>query len=934
MLRSLTVPSEACIVVWALTAANATSGRGPVNLVKNGGFDAVEPSGKIAAWAVECTPEMKSVRRATEQHVGGAACFDLGVLSKPRVGQQSSISQDIPVQEGKRYALTFAYQTGYKGPYAGYEALFVSLNGQTVWMCDLSASATDPAIGESEFRRATVLFDAPADRVRLSIGKRGLRSAGHGWAFHSLVDDVVVRLARPREKGVVVSAQKPHKVPGPPVRRSSHEDRVILGDKELFDRTMAHISDDDLIGALDLGRPELRAVKEAAGKSAKLALEALCAHLEHRTRPVDVVDASMYRDELRAYHKAFPKKSDGLARLFNAMYEWTLADADRTVRGEHMYAGSKTNWVKFGHGKVDWVTNRGNIYGFHYFGSLEPLMWAWLYTGEETYAEAFADAFNDWWEQRDRVRPQWCVWYKLGLAIRGRRLARALHHLAGTRSFDVATQTRILKTILGSCRWLMRDWETRPAWSSNWGLFVATGLIRMGALAPELREAESWVDRGREIMRRYARTFKADGGTEALGYHAGILLSLTRPQRLLDANGRTGYLDDLKLRQGISRAMRLLARMTMPTGQFPAIGDARYGWPTEALAIGAELLKDEELKSVLVAVGEREIAKKGAFHVPGLPPFTDVAELKRGSLPGIPLKAWRPKSYVFPDQGLTALRRGDSLSDMVYMAVSHGVYGHSHPDFLGITLYAYDDLLLADPGVPNYYGPHTGEMRRSRAHNCLIVDGANMARAKPKMVAFDTSPAADLWRCCNVGYESLGVVNTRTIVNVKDKPGFFVVVDQVKRTTNEYRRLDVYYHALQADVRVESPRRVIVGKGPVLTIASPQDNGTLWQGKEWSILLETNMVTKQFPFVAYRRESDGEEHFCSVLAADPEEPRDIEVQVRDGEFRSLEVHISEGPTKHLVLVAGTVGKLPDAPSRGRWRLIAGRDQPVRLFVPR
>jgi len=36
---------------------------------------------------------------------------------------------------------------------------------------------------------------------------------------------------------------------------------------------------------------------------------------------------------------------------------------------------------------------------------------------------------------------------------------------------------------------------------------------------------------------------------------------------------------------------------------------------------------------------------------------------------------------------------------------------------------------------------------------------------------------ADLWRCRNVGYESLGVVNTRTIVNVKDKPGFFVVVD-------------------------------------------------------------------------------------------------------------------------------------------------------------
>jgi len=727
------------------------------------------------------------------------------------------------------------------------------------------------------------------------------------------------------ESVAVAQETKPPGVPTSPAH--------VLNDPELFDRTMAHISDDDLIAALDLDRPELKAVKEAAGKNTKLALEALGAHMERRDRPVDVIDATMYRDELRSYHKAFPNKSDSLVRLFNAMHEWSLADADRIVRREHMYAGSATNWVKFDGGKVDWITNHGNIYGFHYFGSLEPLMLAWLYTGEEKYAKAFADAFNDWWDQRDGVRPQRCVWYKLGLAIRGRQLVRALHHMAGTQSFDVETQTRMLKTILGSCRWLMRDWETKPAWSSNWGLFVGTGLIRMGALTPEFRESESWIDKGREIMRRYAGTFKADGGTEALGYHSGILTSLTQPQRLLAANGRQGYLDDPKLREGISRAMLLLARMTMPSGQSPAIGDARYGWPTEVLSVGAHLLDDEELKSALVAVGTYKIAKDGAFHVPGLSSFTTAEALQEQFLPRVPLKAWRPKSYMFPNQGLTALRRGDSLSDMVYMAVSHGVYGHSHQDFLGITVFAHGDLLLGDPGVPNYYGPHTGEMRQSRSHNCLIVDRADMSKVKPEMVTFDTNPAADLWRCRNLGYTSLGVINTRTIVNVKAKPSFFVVIDQVERTTSENRQLDVYYHAIQPDLRVESPRRVIVGKGPVLTIASPPNNGELRQGKGWSILLETNLVTKQFPFIAYGKESAASECFCSVLAADPTRPRQIEVRVRKSKFESLEVDILEGPTRHLVLVAGAAGKLPDVPSQGRWRLIAGKDQTVRLFVP-
>ncbi|MHC4400951.1 MAG: heparinase II/III family protein [Planctomycetota bacterium] len=706
----------------------------------------------------------------------------------------------------------------------------------------------------------------------------------------------------------------------------------VLNDPELFDRTMAHISDDDLIAALNLDRPELKDVKEAAGKNTQLALKALVAHMKRRERPVDVVNAAMYRDELRSYHKAFPNKSDSLVRLFNAMHEWSLADADRVVRGEHTYAGSKTNWVKFDGGKVDWITNHGNIYGFHYFGSLEPLMLAWLYTGEEKYAKAFADAFNDWWDQRDSVRPQRCVWYKLGLAIRGRQLVRALHHMAATQSFDAQTQTRMLKTILGSCRWLMRDWETKPALSSNWGLFVGTGLIRMGALAPELRESESWIGKGREIMRRYAGTFKADGGTEALGYHSGILTSLIRPHRLLVANGRRGYLDDPKLREGISRAMLLLARMTMPSGQSPAIGDGRYGWPTDVLSVGAHLLDDEELKSALVAIGEYKIAKDGAFHVPGLSSFTTAEALREQFLPRVPLKVWRPASYMFPNQGLTALRCGDSLSDMIYMAVSHGVYGHSHPDFLGITVFAHGDLLLGDPGVPNYYGPHTGEMRQSRAHNCLTVDRADMRKVKPEMVTFDTSPTADLWRCRNLGYKPLGVINTRTIVNVKNKPSFFVVIDQVERTTSENRQLDVYYHAIQPDLRVESPRRVIVGKGPMLTIASPPDNGRLRQGKEWSILLETNLVTKQFPFIAYQKESSAEECFCSVLAADPTRPREIEVKVRKGKFESLEVDTSEGPARHLVLVAGAAGKLPDVPSQGRWRLIAGKDQSVRLFV--
>ena len=893
-------------------------------LIRNGGFEEAAPGGAPTAWVVQATGQMASVGRATDDGNSGGACFDLGVLYRPKKGQCSSISQEMPLEAGKLYALSFAYLTGYKGRHPGYEQLFVSLNGGTVWICDLSTWAGDPLVPGSRFRQARLLFVAPSDRVSIAFGKRGLRDTGHGWDFHSLIDDVSVRPAKPGQEVTMVSSDKPHTVPAPPAH--------LLGDEALFETTMAHLSDEALLAALNLNRPELRDVRRASAQGPRPALEAFCSHLSTRIHPIDTVVRQDYRTELAAYRAAFPDKADSLARRFNNVHEWTIDDADRAVRGEHMYAGSASTWVAFEGGKVDWVTNHGNIYGFHYFGSFEPLFLAWLATDDPAYANAYADAFNDWWDQRDRVRPQRCVWYKLGLAIRGRRLARGLHHMAGTEAFDPETTTRLLKTLLGGCRWLVRDWESSPAWSSNWGLFVATGLIRVGALFPEFREADVWVALGEEIMKRYARTFRPDGGTEALGYHSGIMLSLFHPHKLLVANGLPGYLDDPRLRDGVTRGMRLLARATMPGGRFPGIGDGSYAYPTESLVLGAELLDDPELQSAVLTIGGTRIETEGGLHVPGRPPARTADQLRDAFPPQAPIESWQPGSYAFPDHGLTVLRRGDSPAERVYLAVSHGVYGHSHLDFLGITLFAHGKLLLGDRGVPCYYGPHTTDVRRSKAHSTLVVDGTDMARVKPELLLFDTSEAADLWRCRSTGYRHLGVVHTRTIVHLKTDGGCFVIADQVKRTTDAPRTLDVYFHSFAQSVTVESAQRVLLGDGPSLTITAPTDNGSLWQGKEWSVSHETNLVTLQLPFVAFRKAGETDEHFCAVLATSPDVRRRVDVSTTAAQSGALHIIVSEGESRHHVLVAGddgTLTGLPDPPAR--WRPIAGEDGLVRLF---
>ena len=133
-----------------------------------------------------------------------------------------------------------------------------------------------------------------------------------------------------------------------------------------------------------------------------------------------------------------------------------------------------------------------------------------------------------------------------------------------------------------------------------------------------------------------------------------------------------------------------------------------------------------------------------------------------------------------------------------------------------------------------------------------------------------------------------------------------MIVDQVRRLTADIRQLDVYYHSMQPEVPVESPRRVIVGSGPVLTIASPGSNGTLWQGKEWSISLRSNMMTAQLPFLAYRKTGATDERFCSVLAPDPTSPRDVNVTWGEDPSGALAIEISEDGLESTVMV----GKRP------------------------
>src|SRR5262249_27418878 len=148
----------------------------PENLLRDPTFQ----TGDV--WSAKHTPKFKAVGPVAN----APGTYGLGILENARAGEQSTISQTLALTKGKRYLLTFNYQTGAaKPPPADYQDLFVSVNDTVVWKADVTVSGFPP-------RSARLLFEAPADRVTLTFGKRALKDCSGGWLFPSTVLDIVL----------------------------------------------------------------------------------------------------------------------------------------------------------------------------------------------------------------------------------------------------------------------------------------------------------------------------------------------------------------------------------------------------------------------------------------------------------------------------------------------------------------------------------------------------------------------------------------------------------------------------------------------------------------------------------------------------------------------------------------------------------------------
>jgi hypothetical protein len=316
------------------------------------------------------------------------------------------------------------------------------------------------------------------------------------------------------------------------------------------------------------------------------------------------------------------------------------------------------------------------------------------------------------------------------------------------------------------------------------------GLYTVGAVFPELKEAEAW--------RRYAasklheelnRQFLPDGAQCELtpGYHQVALLRIMDLQRLAVLVGRSDEIPADYTARAEKAFHYDLALMT-PDRDLPKLNDSWHVNVPGVLARAVELYP------------ERQDFRWAA---------TDGRE---GSPP-------KQTSTLFHYAGYCAMRSGWDR-DANFLCFDAGPLGtaHVHQDKLGVTVWAYGREVLFDGGGGQYeHSKWRSYDTGTFSHNTVIVDGLPQRREdrrpleKPLDVRWESTPQHDF--AAGVYNEEYGrrghrpVTHHRRVLFVK--PDLFVVADTLVPGDTKEHTVQARWHLISPKTALDDSTKAV-----------------------------------------------------------------------------------------------------------------------------
>ena len=410
------------------------------------------------------------------------------------------------------------------------------------------------------------------------------------------------------------------------------------------------------------------------------------------------------------------------------------------------------------------------------------LGYAYLKTGDEKYAKAFASQFNAWVKQATSPEPHTVdggatlCWRTIEAGIRmGSNWQYVLHAFYKSPAFNDDMIADWYKSVWEHGERLYNDHR-----SGNWLLMEMDGLAQIGIIYPVLRDADRWRRFAVDMLgRQLDLQFYPDGMQYELStsYHGVSVGCYFRLMRVARAYG-VSMPDDFTLK--LENTVAFYNKLIMPDFRLPDINDGTW-----------------EKAGVYVS-----------RYMDFFPRRKDFIWMKTEGREG------EPPPYIstaLPYSGLIAMRTGWGAGAVWGMleAAPFG-RGHQHEDKLSFLMYMNGCRVLTEGGV---YAYDDSEMRRyvlsTRSHNTIRVNRMDQNRRKNYVWADDDiNKEAGMVYTINDEFDyAAGIYDEgygpnaehaasheRVVILIKRPPfadlPFFIVIDRLRADIlNEYESL-------------------------------------------------------------------------------------------------------------------------------------------------
>ena len=467
----------------------------------------------------------------------------------------------------------------------------------------------------------------------------------------------------------------------------------------------------------------------------------------HDDEPLTLTDtyARMSPDELLAHFR-----SDRDARLFEDVFEVEAAEisaADRIVGREIQWRRDPLSnyiWPLDYHRDIKLMRTDGSdvrvLWELNRLGHLITLARAYSLTNDERYSAEFFAQLRSWADQNPYGRgPNWSC--AMEVALRAMNLLAAFEAFRHSPQLNADFLSFFLQLLQRHGIYIRRNLEFSYIATSNHYLSDVVGLLWLGLLLPELRQAREWLAFGLDQMLREMDKQVLNDGADfeaSTGYHRFVTELLLYSFLLCRANSIE---IEERYWSRLHRMLNYIRAYLRPDGFAPLIGDTDSG---RVLPIGYRRADDH---AYVLAIAETV--------------FDDTTHAG---------------SKAFPDAGTYIMRDGDLY--LCFNASGAGIHGrgsHGHNDALSIEVSAGGRAFIVDPGTYVYSADlqKRHEFRSTAFHSTVQIDGKEQNttdlhvpfvignEAQPRVLAWETGDDFDRVVAEHYGYAP--VVHRRSV---------------------------------------------------------------------------------------------------------------------------------------------------------------------------